>query len=863
MSEMVTAADYSANVLDPSAPSPISLSILVFFLAYVALRAGTSECLSVVSKCAKGVGYCILLWLLWFSWGHIRVLEISSIEEKKISANAESASAAKPDSIKMSGVTSSAVPTGGQKLSMLAAKSGFVIPKNKLSGSLVPIFRGAKNHGSTGPTSEEISKQIHRKTKWGPDLTQDAAVRRGRALALQIRVDQITQQLKSRKLEVEGSQDSSLAKNPDQSYPDSQIDKKSEMLELEKREVVGEILILDPSYKPPPGFKPLLKEVNVPLPVKEYPGFNFTALIYGPEGDNQKRLEKDEIKPGNDVPRSYEEMHVNVSADSFEKVDAAVSIIELLIASVTGNLAAASSTTMSVSGNNTNVLSRSEDHPPSHPIAMDMENMAMVQPVAGVTQMLGDHSQYYGPWFSAVSSHNPVYASSGNIAPTNPSGLSRPLHFPSQSMNTSNVASTFVTQPAPFTGFNSVIPNRPFVLLQTQPTRENFQHSHMTQAMPLGHTGPPRNPSIVSIQTSSAQRNASSLFPIGGSQPAVGQLRPLMPSMPQPMSGILSAPVSDRSLIPLGVSSGLDGVSLGLSNMGQMAPSVVPPPRPVPLQSDVAFKLPVSNIPMASHSASFSPHQAGISPGLPSSLGSMQPPLPAANYSSVNHLSGSASLPPPPLPTSLSSSGVSYQAPVKPPLLTASNSGNFTFQSQSHNADFQVVSRPNTASQGGTREQFSVPRPQSFGFAVPDRPVNQIFPKTLVPAHVDQTQAAAYASFGGRPGAVATTPRHTVLPFPNQPAPMSPVPQMGMRNFFPSPQMPSFPGPGVPRAGSTPMQQNHPAQRWPDVHLPPNQKFGNSHSVASGRQVYPADQIYDPFSPTSVAPPQQRNDLTK
>lgn len=94
--------------------------------------------------------------------------------------------AAEPHSTKMSGVTSSAAPTGGQKLSMLAAKSGFVIPKNKLSGSLVPIFRGPKNQGGTGATNEESSKQMHRKTKWGPDMTQDAAVRKGRALALQV-----------------------------------------------------------------------------------------------------------------------------------------------------------------------------------------------------------------------------------------------------------------------------------------------------------------------------------------------------------------------------------------------------------------------------------------------------------------------------------------------------------------------------------------------------------------------------------------------------------------------------------------------------------------------------------------------------
>lgn len=42
-----------------------------------------------------------------------------------------------------------------------------------------------------------------------------------------------------------------------------------------------------------------------------------------------------EVKPGTDIQCSFKEMHVDISADSFDKVDAAVSIIEILIASVT------------------------------------------------------------------------------------------------------------------------------------------------------------------------------------------------------------------------------------------------------------------------------------------------------------------------------------------------------------------------------------------------------------------------------------------------------------------------------------------------------------------------------------------------
>lgn len=82
--------------------------------------------------------------------------------------------------------TSSTASTTGPKVSMFAAKTGFVIPKNKLSGSLVPIFRGGKKPGVNDTATEDNLNQVQRKTKWGPDLTQDAAVIKGRALAYQV-----------------------------------------------------------------------------------------------------------------------------------------------------------------------------------------------------------------------------------------------------------------------------------------------------------------------------------------------------------------------------------------------------------------------------------------------------------------------------------------------------------------------------------------------------------------------------------------------------------------------------------------------------------------------------------------------------
>lgn len=75
--------------------------------------------------------------------------------------------------------------TSAPRTSMFGKRSGFVIPKNKLSGSLVPVFRGSKKRDADSIT-EEATKQVHRKTKWGPDLTMDSTVRKGRALAYQV-----------------------------------------------------------------------------------------------------------------------------------------------------------------------------------------------------------------------------------------------------------------------------------------------------------------------------------------------------------------------------------------------------------------------------------------------------------------------------------------------------------------------------------------------------------------------------------------------------------------------------------------------------------------------------------------------------
>ncbi|CAH8267242.1 unnamed protein product [Arabidopsis lyrata] len=246
--------------------------------------------------------------------------------------------------------------TNGAKISMFGAKSGFVIPKNKLSGSLVPIFqRGNTTLGGASDTNTGLPSKLgkKRKTNWGPDLSQDIGVKKGRFLAYQKRLDQITQQLESGTLEVETNRESALAS---QNSSDINI---AEQLEIEKREAIGEILELNPRYKAPSDYKPLLKEARLPIDVKEHSDFSFLSLIFGSQGDTQKRLEKEtgakvqifgtktggekvELSPSdeNKIQTSWQELYFQISSDTYEKVDAAIAVIELLISSVSGNTGA-------------------------------------------------------------------------------------------------------------------------------------------------------------------------------------------------------------------------------------------------------------------------------------------------------------------------------------------------------------------------------------------------------------------------------------------------------------------------------------------------------------------------------------------
>jgi splicing factor 1 len=75
--------------------------------------------------------------------------------------------------------------TTSSKVFMLRAKSGFVIPKNKLSGSLVPASKANAKNGNNS-AAKESSKQSQQKTKFSSRFAPDASVRKRTAFAYQV-----------------------------------------------------------------------------------------------------------------------------------------------------------------------------------------------------------------------------------------------------------------------------------------------------------------------------------------------------------------------------------------------------------------------------------------------------------------------------------------------------------------------------------------------------------------------------------------------------------------------------------------------------------------------------------------------------
>lgn len=719
--------------------------------------------------------------------------------------------------------TTTSAASSSSKISMFTAKSGFVIPKNKLSGSLV--LRGSKKLGGSDVVTEESTKEVQRKTKWGPDLTQDPAVRKGRALAYQTRVEQISKQLSAGILEVEDIEDSPIAAQP--SDPQSAFDRKnseeSDLLELEKREAIGEILKLNPSYKAPPDYKPSLKEAKVPVPIKEYPGYNFIGIIFDPASDTQKRLEKEtgakirvygtkahkgdkvEINSseGNEAPGAFEELYVQISADTYEKVDAAVALIEMLVTPVSVNQSAVSTTSTSVPTENAAVVEQSQGtSTPSTtlPFGVNQEPASTIMGSAQASQ--AQFQPYPGSWFPLGPPQNPIHPPSGFVLPPNTNQVqpsSSPFN-PSQHMPS-------LFGPRPF-------PSQNPSLGLSRPQPPVLQRPFMVQQPPFGQYAPPRNP----------QPGVSAPPPFMGNQPSTTAHSPIVrtpgPSLSQPMliptSGSLPPLFPSQGFRPLTsqplIGSGAPPSNISMVNM--VSPRPVQSSSPIPPSQVLVAQAATPN-PTANPLFGSNP----IAPPV-ASTSTPPPPLPPPSHGGI--------------PSSVRGNAPSF-TPIKPQHPIA---GDFTFQPQwPNNSASQAVPRPGTQTMiQNLRPTNSIGMPPQLPQTPSFRPaINPSSPQPIMQGIPRPQLSNQMNQFAGNPTAPSAPLRNLAFPNPNPMPPNSVGPQMGLRNLNPNPFPPR---PGFP------------------LQIPPNfQAAGvrqpNQHR--SGLAFGPgSQQIYDPFSPTSA-----------
>ncbi|KAI3954516.1 hypothetical protein MKW92_039215 [Papaver armeniacum] len=717
--------------------------------------------------------------------------------------------------------TSSVASASTPKVSMFIKKAGFVIPKNKLAGSLVPAIRPRKTEARDAAKVED-NKQIKRKTKWGDDLSEDAAVRKGRALAYQTRVDQIARQLKSGVLEEEDEKGTELLKDAphpeiSRAQKDDQM-QKLEMLALEQQEIIGEILKLSPSYKVPPDYKPLLKETKIPIPVTRYPGYNFIGVILGPGSHTQKRLEeetgatvrihgtkvgtgeKGEItsSDGNDVQNAYEELYVHVSADSFEKIDAAVSLIELLISPVLqGNSAIATTNTATGTEDRVNVFDQNQKDAVSsagYVVPMASVNQGFMQPMAGPSQSGSTQAQfqpYRGPWFPPGSPQPAVHPHSG-YAPS--SHMSGAVQYPPTFINTS-------TMHPSFSGHSQ----RPFFPGQPQPT-QSLQQSYMPELRQQSQGFPMLNNPMQSQQNSAMPHQNTGNRPISTG------------TLPYPsLQHTSMRPLTGRPVTPSGSSLGWPGVppaastSQGISNMMQINRPMGPPSEgrsPYPPPSNVSF----------------------TSASTPSSIAE-------ATLGSTQSHQGSI-LPP-----------VTTPRPQRP------NSGDFTFRplvpppqaspgSSNPPVAPQMLPRPTTL-------QISLPQLPSYRPAMNNSSLQVSILSNQSPRAYQVGQPQAPVSFGANTAQIPQLqPRFPAFPNPNSTMLTSQIPPQG--NLPPR------------TVNHLQLQQNQFGATIPSGNLfVQTQQFSNN---MQGSSPGVRNQGYDPFSPTAIpssALLNQREDLPR
>lgn len=198
--------------------------------------------------------------------------------------------------------------------------------------------------GGDGPTSE---KRRRRKSRWEP--VDDTIVEQKE---LQTRLDTITRTINTNTIPVD---EICRPPSPEPIYDargkriNTRMDRARDILEEERHRICERLRELNPSFRQPPGMRPLRAAEKIYVPVKEHPELNFIGLILGPRGNTHKRLEKDfdcrvairgkgSVKDGRHrgpaAPDDNDDLHVVVSAegpDAKQRIKACLDKVRELI----------------------------------------------------------------------------------------------------------------------------------------------------------------------------------------------------------------------------------------------------------------------------------------------------------------------------------------------------------------------------------------------------------------------------------------------------------------------------------------------------------------------------------------------------
>ncbi|TNY20702.1 hypothetical protein DMC30DRAFT_351935 [Rhodotorula diobovata] len=217
-------------------------------------------------------------------------------------------------------------------------------------------------HGSESPAATGERK---RKSRWG-DKSEDSAMpvaitggvqeRDLETYAVQLRLDEIQRALRTGQVV---PPDGQRSPSPPPTYDghgrrtNTREVRYRKRLEDERMRLVDRQIKLDPNFRPPTEYLMAKRQSSgrpqdkVYIPVKEFPEINFFGLLVGPRGNSLKKMEREsgarisirgkgsvkegKGRPGHREEDENDELHCLISADTEEKVQSCVKLINSVI----------------------------------------------------------------------------------------------------------------------------------------------------------------------------------------------------------------------------------------------------------------------------------------------------------------------------------------------------------------------------------------------------------------------------------------------------------------------------------------------------------------------------------------------------